>query len=286
MLADYSFLEYSYCSADTDILVVEKMLTSMGFVCRGFHNSENTTLWTQGLCILLVRDSGEIQAPGISGIGFQSNMATIESLECEYDPQVEMFVTTDHGGIRILMYPEGSVDDGQDILNENYTIHNMDVNPKDLGFTGFSGLVINGLDRFQMDFYQELGFKFTKSSDRFNTLLSRNNRFIIKVDKQSTHTGIRGVIADCDDVFISTSKLSLTGTPIRQLQQDKDYSQFGEHTHKIRGYNCVAAGNVDSYTIENFCENAVPGVDITFRSRKQYLDINDELLEIYYAPTL
>jgi hypothetical protein len=285
MSADYSFLEYSYYSAETDLMEVERQLTRLGFTCRGYHNSENTTLWTQGLCILLVRDNPEAIIPGISGIGFMASMDMIESLECEYDPHVEMYVTRDKAGLRVLFYPDTG-NSSDEMLNENYTIHNLEVNPKELGFTVFSGVVINGLNQRQMDFYQHLGFKFTKSGNRFNTLVSKNNRFIIKVDKQHRESGIRGVIADCDDVFVTTSKMHLAKLNIKKLIQDTDYKSFGPHVHKIRGYNCVAVGNSNSYSIENFCMDALPGIDFTFRSRKQYLDISDDLLEIYYEPTL
>jgi len=279
--ADFSFIEYSYNSAETDLLEVERGLAKLGFVCRAHHNSENTTLWTQDLCIMLVRDTPNVEFAGISGLGFMSNQFTIDYFKCEYDHSVEMYVTTDLAGNRILFVPDSSNTLG-DMLDGNYIIDNLNYNKKEVGFNSVSGVVIDGLDRYQMDFYQELGFKFTKSGDEFNTLVSRNNRFIVKIDKRSAQRGIKGLVVDCDDVFITTSKLYVNKLDLKQLEHVSDYAAFGKHVHKIIGYNCVAAGSEASYTIENFCMDPVPGMDITFRSRKQYLDINDNLLGMYY----
>ena len=277
--AEFSFLEYSYNSAETDLMEVEQGLAKLGFACRAHHRSENTTMWTQGRCILLVRDCDHIQDPGITGIGLMSNQYTIESLECEYDDTVEMYVTHDCGGNRVLMFPE-SGDGLGDMLDGNYYVNNIDPNPKEAGLEYISGIILDGLNARQMDFYQELGFKFTKSGDRFNTLVSNNNRFIIKVDKNSG-TGIKGIVTDCDDVFVTTSKLHVSGLLLKKFQS-ADYSSFGGSAHKINGYNCVAQGSSSSYTIENFCISPIAGLDLTFRSRKQYLDISDQLLELYY----
>lgn len=279
--ADFSFIEYSYNSAETDLMEVERGLDKLGFACRAHHNSENTTLWTQGLCIILVRDTPNVDVAGISGIGFMSNQHTIEHFECEYDPTVEMYVTHDLGGNRILFFPDSS-DNLGDMLDGNYIINNLELNHKEVGFSSFSGLVINGLNRFQMDFYQELGFKFTKSADSFNTLVSKNNRFIVKVDKRSNSQGIKGLVIDCDDVFITTSKLHIGRLDLMKFEHKSNYDAFGKHVHKIFGYNCVAVGNENSYSIENFCIDPLPGMDISFRSRKQFLDISDNLLEMYY----
>ena len=278
--AEFSFLEYSYNSAETDIMDIEQGLGDLGFACRAHHRSENTTLWTQDRCILLVRDCPDISNPGITGIGMMSNQFTIESLECEYDETVEMYVTQDCGGNRILLFPE-SGDGLGDMLDGNYHVNNIEPNDKETGLEYISGIILNCLNARQMDFYQDLGFKFTKSGDRFNTLVSNNNRFIIKVDKSSGTGGIKGVVVDCDDVFVTTSKLHLAGVMLKKFES-AEYSEFGGSAHKINGYNCVAQGSSSSYTIENFCISPVVGVDVTFRSRKQYLDISDNLLKIYY----
>ena len=277
--AEFSFLEYSYNSAETDLLEVERGLAKLGCACRAHHRSENTTMWTQGMCILLVRDSASVSEPKVTGIGLMSNQYTIERLECEYDDTVEMYVTHDCGGNRVLLFPE-SGDNLGDMLDGNYHVDNLEINSKETGMECITGAILEGLNARQMDFYQDLGFKFTKSTERFNTLVSNNNRFIIKVDKNSG-TGIKGIVIDCDDVFVTTSKLHVAGLMLKQFEP-ADYSSFGGSAHKINGYNCVAHGSSSSYTIENFCVNPVSGLDITIRSRKQYLDINDQLLELYY----
>jgi hypothetical protein len=54
--------------------------------------------------------------------------------------------------------------------------------------------------------------------------------------------------------------------------------------YKVRGYNCLATGNVNSYCIENFAPGALPGMDLIIRSRHKFKQINSDALETYYDP--
>ena len=45
---------------------------------------------------------------------------------------------------------------------------------------------------------------------------------------------------------------------------------FGEElNYKIRAYNCTAIGNENSYSIEQFVPDALPGMDMIVRMRKR-----------------
>ena len=54
---------------------------------------------------------------------------------------------------------------------------------------------------------------------------------------------------------------------------------FGTLNHRIVGYNCVAQGHKDSYSIGKRAPGALPGVDLAFRTSKQFFSIPETLLE-------
>ena len=62
---------------------------------------------------------------------------------------------------------------------------------------------------------------------------------------------------------------------------DVNAGGFGKLAHKITGYNCRAFGNQSSYSIENYVPAKELNVDIIFRTRKQYLKIQENTLDFY-----
>ena len=102
------------------------------------------------------------------------------------------------------------------------------------------------------------------------------------MDTQTSDGNVPSIICDTDDVFTTTANYVSNGVELRKFDNDRDLD-FGDLNHKIRGYNCNAVGNENSYTIENLIPNAAPNLDIIFRQRKQYLNISESTLDTYYA---
>ena len=164
----------------------------------------------------------------------------------------------------------------------NYTEANSRSNPEN-GLNYVSGIVYNSTDARMRDFYQELGFRFTKTGDNYYTFMSANNRFSIMMDLQNNDGKVPSIICDTDDVFKTTANYVANKVPLKKFKIEPAKLEFGEMNHKIVGYNCNGDGNENSYTIENLIPNAAPNLDIIFRQRKQYLNISETTLDTYYA---
>jgi hypothetical protein len=276
---DYSFLEYSYNPEEMPVTVVESQLERLGFSKRTRNSEGNVVIWTQNLCILILK-ACNVQKAGITGIGFLCDRGTIESTNAQPDPDdTGMYIVDNCAGLRTLLMPQ---EDFNDLRRSLQHIEKNNTPGSGAGLHYVSGIIYNNTDARMRDFYQELGFKFTKTGNRYYTFVSANNRFTILMDTQSNDNNIPSVICDTDDVFITTANYVSGGVELRHFEIP-DQLDFGALNHKIRGYNCNASGNENSYTIENLIPNAAPNLDIIFRQRKQYLHISEKTLDTYYA---
>ena len=278
MQVDYSFLEYSYNPTITTTVDVEQRLNTLGFIKRTRNSSGAVTVWTQNLCILLLKEV-DTDALGITGIGFNVSKDVITNIGAELDPDdTGMYVVDNCAGFRTLLMPE------EEFKNLNKSLERITNKPTNVSSNGLnyvSGVIYNNANPRMRDFYQEIGFKFTRTGDRYYTFMSANNRFSLMLDTKSYDNKIPTIICDTDDVFSTTANFVAKGVKLKKLVTPE--LNFGEMNHKIVGYNCNASGNEDSYTIENMIPNAAPGLDIIFRQRKQYLNIQEQTLDTYYA---
>lgn len=281
MKADFSFIEYSYNPDTSSTSSVQSHLRKLGFVMRSQHSNGKASVWNQNNAIILLRRSAEQAQPAISGIGFLAPQSLFLQLEnIVFDHDLEMWVTQDQCGTRMIFVDESK--NGMDTSTlQNYIVTDSKAynNP---GLNYFSGLIYNCVNPRMMDLYQSIGFKFTKSGDNYNTLMSANNRFSILCNKNEHDNRIKTIILDTDDVFHATSAYTLLGVGLKKFDINQSELDFGSLNHKIMGYNCLAFGNKESYSIENFIPSAAPGVDAIFRTRKQYLHITENTLEQYY----
>jgi hypothetical protein len=134
-----------------------------------------------------------------------------------------------------------------------------------------------------MDFYQDaMGFKFSSSSDTYNMLTSENNRFTILVNKSNISRNMPTLICETHDVWHTTSACAFANIELKKFDKPEKLN-YGTMNHKIVGYNCIAVGTENSYSIENLIPNALPGMDLIFRMRKQYLSIKEDSLRQHYA---
>lgn len=278
-MSNFSFLEYSFDPSVNDRETIHTKLNKMGFVHRSQHNSAPVGFWSQNQSIILLREIADGLEPRISGIGFNMPLTTLEliadSLSLENS---NAFSITLSNSLRILFVPE---DWTEMFLNNEYTL----IDKKRYSTTGlenFTGIIINDSDSEVIEYFETIGFKLAKESDRYQSLVSLNRRFTVVLDRSKNDGKVASVIADTNDVFKTTACFTVTNVPLRKFKIDKSQLNFGRLNHKIIGYNCLAIGNEEKFTIENFVDNAFGVTDLIFRMRKQVLHITEQTLKVYY----
>lgn len=279
-MSSFSFLEYSFDPYKSDPEDIYVSLNKLGFVQRNSHISGLYSMWTQNQSIILLRQSEEEKNFCVTGFGILLSDDHIKKYKPEYDEECSMHVMHDPNGLRILAMPEKRL---SKMIEHGYQVVDKRVYESP-GIEYFSGLVYNTNNQKAMDFYQDLGFKFTKSSEKYNTLMSENNRFTILMGKEETANTIDTVYADTNDVFKTTRCFTASGLDLKEYNQSKENLNFGVAlNHKIIGYNCAAFGNENSYSIENCVRRPLQNLDFIFRTRKQYLHITEEVVEYHNA---
>jgi hypothetical protein len=279
MSIDFSFVEYSAPLSLREYNT--QRLGDLGFVPRVNHMLHDITLWCQNHTILMVKHTDTVVEPGISGLGFIADQHVIDDLEPDYDQEAGMFVTGDMGNLRILLAPVNDILGLQKTLEENYIMldDQRHANP---GLKYITGVRYNNCDPRMMDFYQDNGFSFTRSTDNYNTLISKNRRFSMMCNKLSNTGNVTTLICDTDDVFVSTAGFVASGVELAKYHNQTQNLNFGKLNHKVVGYDCLAEGTEDSYSIENFIPEALPNLDVIFRMRKRYMNIAEHTLDYHY----
>ena len=106
------------------------------------------------------------------------------------------------------------------------------------------------------------------------------------IGKEESANTIDTVYADTNDVFKTTRCYTASGLSLKEYNISKENLNFGVAlNHKIIGYNCIAFGNENSYSIENCVKQSLQNLDFIFRTRKQYLHINEDVVEFHNATT-
>jgi hypothetical protein len=280
-MSNVGFLEYSFNPQLVDSELIYSNLNNLGFIHRNQHKSNLTGFWIQHSAIILLRQTDQVQQPTISGIGLIVPEETITAVQPIVDPNNDMYVCSDGGGLRVLLSTSDQINS---LLANGYDV----VDRKDYDLPGleyFSGMVYNCFDQKVLDFYCGLGFKIAKMGENYITLLSSENRFSLLINKHSNMGKVSTVVCDTMDVFRTTSCYAVAGINTRPFHIDRASLNFGNKlNHKIVGYNCAAFGNEQSYTIENYIDLALPNLDLIFRTRKHYPHITEQTLN-YYAVT-
>lgn len=280
-MSNFSFLEYSFDPYQTNAENVYSSLNRLGFVQRNQHFSNQSSMWTQNHCIILLREAENVDNLHLSGIGIVRDDQS-DFPKDYYEEECSMYITHDPAGLRILSMPEKNL---SKMIQHGYRI----VDKKSYETTGleyFSGMVYNNTSSDVINFYEQLGFKFTRSSEKYNTLMSKNNRFTLLLSKNDDSKTVDTLYADTNDVFKTTRCYTAAGLDLKEYNISKENLNFGVAlNHKIIGYNCAAFGNENSYSIENCVREPLRNLDFVFRTRKQYLHINEEVVEFHNATT-
>lgn len=282
MYAEFSFLEYTYNPDDISPSVMHDVLSDLGFVKYSQHVSGRVSLWSQGICLLFVRQSNTCKTPGISGLGFIISKDAIRIMNLTRDEDSEFYLGHDPDGNRVLFLTPDMLTSNTSSLFSKYEKSLTDTTAR-IFLNTITGVLINISSHNTIEFYKDLGFKITKEGDNFITFVSNNNRFSIVASIQPiSDVRVYCAIFDTDDIFNATSYFTYKDVQLKKYNNSCEYLEFGNLNHKICGYNCIAFGNEDSYSIENFSRDALPNMDMIFRMRKQYLHITENTLKTHY----
>ena len=275
-MSNFSFFEYSYNPMKESTPEIEKRLTLLGFYKRSEHKRSSVALWTQGVCIILLRPTAKLQGHSrITGVGIISDSDKIAEQHNATPCHETDFLVLDLQPFRFYLIEEHSLDW---IVQNNYDQVSSHANMITVGFEHFSGIEIDTDNVKIAKTFLDLGFT-QDGTDSSTRLISPNKRFTVII-RHKENLGCHTVIIDTHDVFKTTANLIINDVPLMEFNDEPE--DFKELTHKIKGYDCIAFGKYNSYSIENYIPRDTVHVNIIFRQRKQYIKVSEVSLD-YYA---
>jgi hypothetical protein len=276
-MSSFAFIEYSFNPSVIDKESIYVSLNKMGFVHRSQHRSSSVGFWIQNSSIVVLKESS-VATQGITGMGLLVDQSLQQKLDLPVDPESGLRFMQDPAGFNLYLFCDSELNQ---ILDSSYEV----VDRKAYNTPGleyFSGMIYNNSSPAIQEFYKSIGFKITKIGAKYVTMVTSDNRFSLLLSKHKHDNTVPSVICDTLDVFHTTSCFAVNNVPMRSFDISKFKLDFGHKlNYRIRGYNCAAFGNENSYTIENYVDSALPGVDLIFRTRKQYLHIAEQTLNFY-----
>jgi hypothetical protein len=272
MITDFGFLEYTYNPVKFSEVGVFSALNDMGFSLFAEHQNSTVTVWNQGRSFILLRKDSDCDVPGISGIGLYTDQI---QPGLPQDNATGFSITYDPEGNRVLFFDSSIAED------QNYIRASKTKMPSNT-FKNIAGVSLISQKPETEIFYQQLGFRKTKNRHNACTMVSSSNDFSIVLSEKISDNANNCIVFDTQDVFYATSKFMLNKFNLKTFDLPKNQN-FGDLNYKIRGYNCLAFGNTESYSIENLCLEPLPNLDMIFRMRKQFLHLCPENLEMHYA---
>lgn len=283
MKAEFNFIEYSYDPTVAGVRITEDKFKRLGYQKIGLNKQTNVSVWRLNLNIIFLRRESSNCDLHLSGLGFLCSQEIINLFSASYDSDIDMYVTKDPNGYRILMYPYSEYLQKKSVISSSYDLTKTKSVPNEsLSYT--SGLVYNDCNEELLSFYGLLNFKIQPGDD-YTKGVCENNRFTIIFRNDYIDTTIDSLICDTNDIFYSTAYFVGKGYATKKYTMP-ELEGFGKLQHKIVGYNCLADGNQNSYSIENTIHNVLPGLDFIIRMRKQYLHIKESTLKEHFLETI
>lgn len=260
-----NFLVYTYTNRQD----TQRRFLSLGFNQVSVNKQHEVSIWHNHNCIVMLKHGN---TDGLTGIGFLTSSDIINSSRAIYDESTGWFKFGT--GLEIYLQTEDQI---PTIIKNEYQTVAKSIGIK-TGIDKFSGIIMNSSnlhDKVQLD---ECNFKIM-ASERYLKYITHNN-FSLYLDVENK-TNVPTVFIDCHDIFKTISMISLDST-INLKKYNKQDGDFGKLTHKINGYNCMAEGNKDSYSIEKMIIGCPNNVNIVLRQRAKKISISEETLDIHY----
>lgn len=283
---DFVFLEYGFDPEILDPELVFKSLSQLGFILRSEHVNHTASFWNQNQCIILVHErAGSGISAGITGLGFMDlDNHLIDKLNASYEPSTSTYVVTDPQGFRNLIIPaEVTTNLGgiikYSLVSSAFEKNYVTLDKENYSYPGLwyiSGIKYTLQDPQVLEYYKSLGFKLAKTTDKYQQMLSGNHRFSLFLTQADTADKL---VCEAQDVFWTIACYAAQGIHMVSETVDTHSLNFGSLNHRIVGYSCLAQGHKDSYSIGKRVPQALPGVDLCFRTHKQFFAIPESLLE-------
>lgn len=283
-MIEFGFLEYSYDSESVSIAEIQNSLHGLGYHCIREHLHEPVSFWVHDLSLLVIREVPN-GTTGISGIGvFTDDIAAYgapssQFTEPDYDEVLGLQCSRDAHGIRILICTDKAAFNA--FVTDNYKAMHDAAGSLNL-FERTSGIVYSGADDETVQSYLEIGFREKKRYATCRVLTDTNNKFSM-VFLPHGSTGVDSMITESRDAFGTIRALVTNGVEPKAYPKTAPDPNFGHLAHKIVGYNCVATGDLNKYSIESSVPDALPKTNLIFRMRKQMLPFSENLLLLHRA---
>tara|TARA_B100001057_G_scaffold439464_1_gene472677 strand:- start:6828 stop:7643 length:816 start_codon:yes stop_codon:yes gene_type:complete len=250
----------------------ETELDKLGYAKVTKRTDHECYFWHLNECIILVKEDPAYT--GFTGLGLVCSQELISTIDVYYD-DISTWHICNVNGFELYLNTETGIESS--ITNFYKTINQKQKIV--YGPQKFTGLVINNNSVPNFEIFESLGFKKSLGQNH-NKLLSSNN-FTIMLDKTNARKNPT-VYADTPDIFGNIAVLTLAGVDMKNYEQETYPTNLGSWTHKIKGYNCAAEGNQESYTIEKLLLNTPSYMDIILRQRRRKVTISEIALDYHF----
>ena len=275
MHSAFTYTEYSYNPDEVTLEDVEERLHRLGFVCSAEHVQGDFNIWNQNKVIIVVYPD-EYHTSGIAGTGYSLEAGDIERLSYlnfDLDLSTTTYRAHDPNGIVVSAMPFEI-----DITSYNFRVNsNLALNNSGVYLNNTSGFVYRTTEDVR-DFYSHMDFRESKKCR--NSIIDYYDKINIRFI--NGEPGISTMICDTQNVFATTAALTAHGFTFPYHSRGENLG-VRELDWKINAYDCIAVGNKNSYSIEQYLPDALPGMDLIIRSRKNYMPISEETLKMYYG---
>lgn len=267
------FVEYRFNPELDNYDQLASRLNSLGFNQRSKHAVSGVELWVQSRAIMLVKPDYTFSEQGqIMGLGTLSKDHPMDIIDGVYlDEDTDFYVKECDNGFKFYFTETDS-------LNHLYkTVKKGSV--KGSGINALTGMVIDTFNTELIDVLKKIAEKI-EVSDKYTKFIFKN-KFSVFVENKN-NAGVKLLVSESADVFATTSYMITRNVELLNFEQPfEEGKTYGELTPMIIGYNCRAFGTNRSYSIENYIPAKHFNVDIAFRTRKQYIKIQEHTLEYY-----
>jgi hypothetical protein len=94
------------------------------------------------------------------------------------------------------------------------------------------------------------------------------------------------MIVNTNNIFEIISKMISMGVELEPVDPATIPRNFGDLTHLVVGYRCVATGDKTSYCIERRAKNVLPGLDWIIQMRSNQIHIKPDQLDAHYGEAI
>lgn len=276
--ADFSFVECSFDPNVCDRELVHVNLCNMGFSQYKVSLDLTVSVWIQNLAVIMLTEVNDESLFEVSGLGFITTPLLIQQLDAQRCPNTGMYVINNECNLRTWLVAEEDIFSDRNFIESNF-ITDLKQKTSTSGIDYFSGLMFTHNGTAELDFYKTLNFTVLSESTGYYTLQSDNKRFTLVCSEKDIDTT---AICETKDIFYTAAFCANNNIRTSIYNQQLAENQFGSLTYKIKGYDCLAHGSMNSFSIEKLAKDIAPNLNIIFRMRQQYAVIDETMFKRHF----